>query len=791
MRGTNYYINRQVSVVSYFLVLILLFSSSLWPIILSKPKEAAAVAANLHMFWTGGSAPSGWTIVSDGSEEDFYRRFIKGAATYSGTGGSESSQTHTVSTDVAATGSAGRDTTTGTNHSVIGHAHYSDTNVSSALVMPPYKQIMVIEYTTGGVPSTLPAGVVGIFDATPPAGWTTLTSHNSQFLRAYNDATTTGGTATHTHNVTTTSSYTIQARTQGNGFGSSVSAFDHTHTLASSPYVTSSASNLPAYINVILASKDSDGAAPAGVVGFFDADAPYGWTVLSNGGAFDGVYLQGSSSYGGTGGSNTHSHDDSGGQTSTNASASGFAAERGTEAAAFGTHAHSITFSSFETKNNEPPYIEVIFAKKADVYQPNSNNWRWYGDEETDTSSSALTTVYAAENTAPPQAEMGKSIGFKLRVNFTEVAGVAGNNSRKNLQYSTSTDGPWTAIGSTAATDKLFRYYNGGGNDNATINTVVLTGSSSTYKGILNESSSANPSGADQPASTTVEFEYSFENYNAVANTLYYFSFNDETAGDIPLVSGKSYPSLTTASTYSLSTTTPTAVYLGTWAIGSSTYATYDFVGGEEITVRDNRGQTSGSSSGWSTTAEMTTPLKYVETPSSISNPVFTGLGANDMTINGSAYFTGSVTTYYKVQIDGTMSDTFKWSDDGGSTWDGTKVACGSGAVLNNGIIIDFPGPVGHNLGDYWTFTATPEVVHTITAANTYFITNTITGLYAAPTTGITGNAGEYMSSAVTAATVSGSGKQGLGGFTFLPTLRMYGANTVGEYEGVLTFTLT
>jgi len=134
-------------------------------------------------------------------------------------------------------------------------------------------------------------------------------------------------------------------------------------------------------------------------------------------------------------------------------------------------------------------------------------------------------------------------------------------------------------------------------------------------------------------------------------------------------------------------------VDLGNFQLGNPQPHEYVFVGGEEITIRDNRGQTSGNSSGWSLTADVTTEL---------------------------------------------------------------------------------------NVGGY-----------TITKANTYWISDTITGLYVAPTTNISTQAGSYMSSAVTAASVTGNVKDGLGGFTILPTMRLSGITGAGDYTGSITLTLT
>ena len=61
----------------------------------------------------------------------------------------------------------------------------------------------------------------------------------------------------------------------------------------------------------------------------------------------------------------------------------------------------------------------------------------------------------------------------------------------------------------------------------------------------------------------------------------------------------------------------------------------------------------------------------------------------------------------YKVEIDANGTpDTFKWSDDGGSTWDATGVSItGAAQTLNNGITVTFTATDGHTTGDYWTWT--------------------------------------------------------------------------------------
>lgn len=86
----------------------------------------------------------------------------------------------------------------------------------------------------------------------------------------------------------------------------------------------------------------------------------------------------------------------------------------------------------------------------------------------------------------------------------------------------------------------------------------------------------------------------------------------------------------------------------------------------------------------------------------------FTGAGLNDMAHGASSRFILGSDINYKVEIDGTGSpNTFKWSDDGGSTWDASTVSItGADQLLNNGVYIRFAATTGHTSGNNWTWTA-------------------------------------------------------------------------------------
>lgn len=90
-----------------------------------------------------------------------------------------------------------------------------------------------------------------------------------------------------------------------------------------------------------------------------------------------------------------------------------------------------------------------------------------------------------------------------------------------------------------------------------------------------------------------------------------------------------------------------------------------------------------------------------------ISSPDFTGTGLDDLTASG--YFDILTDeTNYVVEIDAQGTpDTFKWSNDDGTTWKETGVEItGDAQELENGIKITFGSNTGHTAGEFWSFTA-------------------------------------------------------------------------------------
>ena len=81
-------------------------------------------------------------------------------------------------------------------------------------------------------------------------------------------------------------------------------------------------------------------------------------------------------------------------------------------------------------------------------------------------------------------------------------------------------------------------------------------------------------------------------------------------------------------------------------------------------------------------------------------------------TLVAGGLYTGNTSIIIKVEIDSTNGsvDTFRWSKDGGKTYEATFVLCsfayGQKYPLTDGIYIKFTNKTGHTLEDFWTIQA-------------------------------------------------------------------------------------
>ena len=313
---------------------------------------------HMMLFWDGGAAPSGWTCVSCNPGDPLYQSFVRGEASFGASGGSP---THTHTAD------GSTDVSTQSGRSNVGsglmrdHAHATSPDVASANNLPAYRQLRIIRANTSGTPGTIPAGAIAIFDAAVPGGWTRYATQDGSYIRGEDTVGSTGGSNTHTHTIsgtTTAGDGVIRAPNPAGTQGPSA-AEDHVHTYSGS---SNSQSNEPPFINTILGKIGASSPVPSNMLAMWDGTIPGAWTSQSgSGGPFYQRFMKPAATYGGTGGTTTNTHGTanitSSGPTTTSDTRTGATNVSGD------THTHTVTVDNFSSENHLPPYVDVIIAK--------------------------------------------------------------------------------------------------------------------------------------------------------------------------------------------------------------------------------------------------------------------------------------------------------------------------------------------------------------------------------------------------------------------------------------------
>ncbi len=383
------------------------------------PKAHAAPGdGHMLLFWDGGSAPSGWSCVSCSPGDDFYQRFIRGNDAYGATGGA-ATHTHTAdgSVDETTTPMPARSRNTPPNDiHENDHTHTFSPTIGTASNLPEYRQLQVIRHDTAGDPATLPAGAIAIFDAAVPTGWTRYSAQDGRYIRGENTVGTTGGSNTHTHAITGTTGTAQGADRERNINGTQTNVADGAHTHDASG-TSASTSNEPPYIEVILGELDAGAAPPNDMYAMWDDDPTTAWSVKSeSGGVFHQAFFKGASSYGATGGSESHSHADVSYESGL-PSATTTSRTNGTVRAADDQHTHTINVTNFSDVNHLPPYIDVIIAKKQAPSTLEQSSYRWFRNQDSTDAGTSL----AAENTAATAPPQGKEFRLRFTIGVSDV----------------------------------------------------------------------------------------------------------------------------------------------------------------------------------------------------------------------------------------------------------------------------------------------------------------------------------------------------------------------------------
>jgi hypothetical protein len=246
------------------------------------------------------------------------------------------------------------------------HTHsVESTDLSYESNYPPYRSLKVIRCDSG-IPTGLPAGIIAPFLHGTPSGWTRQDAQDYQFIFG-SSSVINGGSDSHSHHgtITTTNAEGDTHKVTPDTYP--IAPTHHKHQITLSVDDVGPPTNGPPYITVILAKANSATTTlPDGMLGLFDEDPGGAWTVQSNSGSsFYQNLLEGSTSSGQTGGSETHSHGDIDWtelkQTSFGGGRVALTEVVGVELMSFVLHKHYFGVS-FSDEYSMPPYTDAIIA---------------------------------------------------------------------------------------------------------------------------------------------------------------------------------------------------------------------------------------------------------------------------------------------------------------------------------------------------------------------------------------------------------------------------------------------
>ncbi len=182
-------------------------------------------------------------------------------------------------------------------------------------------------------------------------------------------------------------------------------------------------------------------------------------------------------------------------------------------------------------------------------FNPATQNWRWYGDEGSETPATSL----ASENTSP--IDVVNQDVIKLRVTVKELNNIGRDDIRFKLQYDETanfSDPIDVVASSTCTATSTWCYSDGGGADNGVISSSTLSDADSCIAGVgtgcgTHNESSVYLTGFRQEGSAATEYEFTIRHAGARVGAVYYFRLYSLTHSiPVPTNSGETYPSLIT-----------------------------------------------------------------------------------------------------------------------------------------------------------------------------------------------------------------------------------------------------
>jgi len=303
---------------------------------------------------SNSTCPSGTT-----RNTNFDDRFVMGSSTFGSTGGSSASHTHNnMSVNFSGCTTVFLRTLESWFWPLVSHSHTATITIgNSTEVLPPFLSLPFCQ----GNKLNLTTSNIALYQTSVPSGWTRFTNLDNRFPLSSATYGTTGGATTHNHTSGSTTTSTASETAINNNPGSQDAVTQRTHSHSVPTHTSSNASNLPPFINVVYATPNVNGtAAPSGVINSVSSLPPLGWIRVT---AFDNNFMQGSISYGGTGGQTSHTHT----FTFTTETSTNSTTTHGTTSGSNQTCAPHTHTSSTQTTNSvsvTPPFYTLIFAQK-------------------------------------------------------------------------------------------------------------------------------------------------------------------------------------------------------------------------------------------------------------------------------------------------------------------------------------------------------------------------------------------------------------------------------------------
>jgi len=280
-----------------------------------KWQIASDAAGDIILLWEGATLPSGWDCMSCSATGTLFQQYLRASSSYgTATSGGPESVSHSMTFSNASTsGAVFTNGLTGLTSVPQGtHTHtWGGTTGNATSVLPAAINLKIIKANN---PSSLPAGIIGMFDVSSsslPAGWTYYSTIQDRHIRGEN-STGTIGAASHTHAI---ASITSGAEAgvdilASNVVNVAVAANGHTHTVSGN---LPTSANSPPYVGVVFGKLTAAAPAPNGLIAIFDSGSlPIGWSIVSTStSVYAGRFPVGSTTFGNTGGATTHDHNGS------------------------------------------------------------------------------------------------------------------------------------------------------------------------------------------------------------------------------------------------------------------------------------------------------------------------------------------------------------------------------------------------------------------------------------------------------------------------------------------------